>query len=187
MFGNSKNHINYADNTLVEKIQKVEYDINYIDGYDGQWYDAVLTSEQRPTLDSIFEKKVKYRLSKFHAKPIDRTQFDRELLQKQMDLETMKITLQDEDDKVKDVFLNECGGQCCHQPYKRVISRETNEEGRFKRLMNEIEQMANQYGVSLDYALETFEAVSCSKKHLKVALEKKQFTKWQPIEDIGLR
>lgn len=93
MFGNSKNHINYADNTLVEKIQKVEYDINYIDGYDGQWYDAVLTSEQRPTLDSIFEKKVKYRLSKFHAKPIDRTQFDRELLQKQMDLETMKITL----------------------------------------------------------------------------------------------
>jgi hypothetical protein len=53
--------------------------------------------------------------------------------------------------------------------------------------MNEIEQMANQYGVSLDYALETFEAVSCSKKHLKIALEKKQFTKWQPIEDIGLR
>ena len=147
--------------------------MNYFSQNDGNWYDCVLTSEQRPSFDSIFEKKVKYRLSKFHAKPIDRTQFDKELLEKQMDLETMKITLQDEDDKVRDVFLNECGGQCSHQPYKRVISRETNEEGRFKRLMTEIEQMANQYGVSLDDALETFEAVSCSKKHLKIALEKK--------------
>ena len=58
-------------------------------------------------------------------------------------------------------------------PYKRVISRETNEEGRFRRLIKEIEQMADQYGVEFKEAIDMFESVSCSKKHLRLALEKK--------------
>jgi hypothetical protein len=40
--------------------------------------------ENRPkkTLDEVFEAKMKQRASKFHGKPIDRTQYDKELLEK---------------------------------------------------------------------------------------------------------
>jgi hypothetical protein len=31
-----------------------------------------------------------------------------------------------------------------------------------------------------------FESVSCSKKHLRAALEKKTFTSWSALDDIGL-
>jgi len=41
--------------------------------------------------------------------------------------------------------------------------------------------------VELDKALEIFESVSCSKSHLKWALEKKTYTKWTDIDDIGLK
>jgi len=50
------------------------------------------------------------RLASFHARPLDRTQYDNELLQKQMDLETMKISLKDEEDTMRDTFLIEYGG-----------------------------------------------------------------------------
>lgn len=66
--------------------------------------------ENRPlqNFDTIFEQKVGKRLAAFHAKPLDRTQFDRELLAKQLDLETVKIEMQDEDDKVKEAFIYDC-------------------------------------------------------------------------------
>lgn len=31
-----------------------------------------------------------------------------------------------------------------------------------------------------------FESVSCSKKHLKYALENKSYTQWKPLDDIAL-
>ena len=52
-------------------------------------------------MDLIFEKKMGKRLALFHNKPIDRTQFDSELLEKQLDLETLSIELKDnETDKI---------------------------------------------------------------------------------------
>lgn len=100
--------------------------------------------ENRPckTLDSIFEKKMNRRLARFHAKPLDRTQYEKELLEKQLDLETIIISLHEEDASVKQAFLRECGGQCGSKPYKRTTKKEANEEGRFRRLIKEIEEMA---------------------------------------------
>ena len=47
----------------------------------------------------------------FHARPIDRTQYDHDLLQKQMDLETMRIALNDETEgRMRDTFLIEYEG-----------------------------------------------------------------------------
>lgn len=45
------------------------------------------------TLDNIFEQKMAKRWSAFHGKPLDRTQYDKELLEKQLDLETITVTL----------------------------------------------------------------------------------------------
>jgi hypothetical protein len=52
----------------MDKLPKVEYDFD--DGYL-----PLYTQEKRPmeTIDAIFERKMSKRLSKFHAKPIDRT------------------------------------------------------------------------------------------------------------------
>lgn len=94
------------------------------------------------TLDVIFEKKMQKRSSVFHSLPIDRTQYDRKTLTKQLELETVKIVLKDEDDRVKETFLNDYGGQCTQLPYDRVITREANEEGKMKRLLRELEELS---------------------------------------------
>ena len=56
-----------------------------------------------------------------------------------MDLETMRITLNEEDDRMRDTFVNEYEGQCGQKAYTRKIVRETNEEGKWQRLIKEIE------------------------------------------------
>jgi hypothetical protein len=73
------------------------------------------------------------------------------------------------------MFL-ESNGQCTNTPYTRIITRETNEEGRWNRLLLDITEIAKNYGCELDHCLEIFENVSCSKKHLKLALEKATYT-----------
>ena len=126
------------------------------------------------------------RLALFHNKPIDRTQFDQELLDKQLDLETLSIELKDnETDKFQQQYEKN-GGQCSGTGYRRIIERETNEEGKFKRLIKELEDMAKQYGITFDKALEIFESVSCSKKHFRECLEKKTFTVWTALDDMAL-
>lgn len=122
--------------------------------------------ESRPlqTLDGMFERQMKKRLNMFHARPIDRTQYDKDILSKQMDLETMRITLNKEENRMKQTFVNEYDGQCGEVAYTRKITREQNEEGKWKRLIKEIEDMAHSHGVEFDDALKIFESVSCCKK-----------------------
>ena len=180
-FGANLTHINHIDNTLMDKLPKVEYDFD--DGYL-----PLYTQEKRPmeTIDAIFERKMSKRLSKFHAKPIDRTQYDKELLNKQLDLEIIKIYITIQDDSIKQAFLQE-HGQCSGKPYKRTTTKETNEEGKYQRLIKELEDLAHQYGIELEKALEIFESVSCSKSHFKKVLEKQSFTTWTEIDDLGLK
>ena len=81
----------------------------------------------------------------------------------------------DGDEGMRESFL-EAGGQCELAPYGRSITIENNEDGRFKRLIKELEGIAKEYGVPSDQEFFTlFESVSCSKKHLKLALEKKTY------------
>ena len=58
--------------------------------------------DSRPlnSLDQLFEKRMKTRLSKYHAKIYDRIQYDDSLLSKQMELETMSIKLLEGGEKV---------------------------------------------------------------------------------------
>jgi hypothetical protein len=72
-------------------------------------------------------------------------------------------------------------------PYDRVITREANEEGKMKRLLRELEELSQEYGIDLDKALEIFESVSGDKNRFKAALENKTYTIWKPLDDMGLK
>ena len=96
VFNKNLNHINQYDNTIVEKIPQVEYEIEIGNfGFDSYEKDAdeddkiedkmmlgALPSQidynSRPlnSLDQLFEKRMKTRLSKYHAKIYDRIQYD---------------------------------------------------------------------------------------------------------------
>jgi len=93
----------------MDKLPKVEYDLEFgtFDDDGGQcpnfFQETLYTKENRPldSIDAIFERKMSKRLSKFHAKPIDRTQYDKEMISKQLDLEIIKIYITIQDDSVK--------------------------------------------------------------------------------------
>jgi hypothetical protein len=92
----------------MEKLPRVEYDLDF--GPFGETYmsledngeystmmqETVYTKQNRPmeSIDAIFERKMSKRLAKFHAKPIDRTQYDKELLLKQLDLEIIIVSIE---------------------------------------------------------------------------------------------
>lgn len=85
-------------------------------------------------------------------------------------------------------FVNEYDGQCGDAAYTRKITREPNEEGKWRRLIGEIEDMAYKHGVAFDDALEIFESVSCCKKQLKAALENQSnYIKWSKEDDMDLK
>lgn len=58
-----------------------------------------------------------------------------------MNLEIVTINLE-EDSKDKKNFLIECGGQCTSEVFKRVVTKKKNEEGKYKQLIYELEEMA---------------------------------------------
>ena len=121
VFNQNTKHINHADNTVVEKLPPVEYEIepmqfgfqNYEPKVDPSQDQLMLgahgelyNSETRPleTLDTGFEKLIQRRLARFHGSLIERTQFDQETLEKQLDLEIITITLKDEGDETRKEF-----------------------------------------------------------------------------------
>ena len=60
----------------MEKLPKVEYDLDLGLSTDVSiLQETAYTKESRPmeSIDAIFERKMSKRLTKFHAKPIDRT------------------------------------------------------------------------------------------------------------------
>ena len=116
---------------------------------------------------------------------IERTQFDQETLEKQLDLEVITITLNNEGEETRNEFTE--FGQCINWPYSRKSFREDNEEGRCMRLLKDLTDIAKEYGVEEEKVFELFEAVSCSKKHLRLALEKKAFTQWTSLDDLMLK
>lgn len=99
------------------------------------------------TFDNIFEYKTKKRLATYHVKMIERTQMDNEAMNKQLDLETMKITHIEADEKVQNEFLQSKGQ--CNYPFTREITVEANQEGKWNRLYREIEEISHQYGVDI--------------------------------------
>ena len=100
----------------------------------------------------------------------------------------MNIILHDAtDSRMKDTFIIEYEGQCGPKAYSRKITKEPNEEGKWQRLINEIEKIAQTYGVELEKALEVFQQVSCCKKQLKIALENEDYVMWTKQDDQAIR
>ena len=69
-------------------------------------------------------------MKRFVPTNFDLTDYDRELFKKQMDLETVEITLTKDPEKAKEYELAEY--------YRRSVVRFPNEEGTFKRLQAEL-------------------------------------------------
>lgn len=181
VFGQGAHHINLIDNTIIEKLPKVEYEIEVtgfpylsknIDDDDEEIKNAeveepgvvmtgpselVYRQSSRPfkTLDLGFERLISRRLATLHCQYTEKTQYDAHDLQKQLDLTKVYVKRVLGDDSMKNTFL-ESNGQCDKPPYEREITIETNEEGKYKRLLNEIEEIANSFGVDIDEALEIF-------------------------------
>ena len=65
-------------------------------------------------------------MKKYVPSNFDLTDYDRELFKKQMDLETVRITLTKDEEKAKEYEISEY--------YRRSVVRFPNEEGAFKRL-----------------------------------------------------
>ena len=81
------------------------------------------------------------RMAVFHCSLTDRTQFDRELLNKQLDLEVLNINCVNQSDDIRKAFL-ESNGQCTHPAYKRDVERLTNQEGTWNRLHRELSEIS---------------------------------------------
>lgn len=64
--------------------------------------------------------------------------------------------------------------------------RFNNEEGTFNRLMNDLQQIAQEYGVNEEEIHDRFFKVSCSKAKLIESLKGQSFTQWTELEDLAL-
>jgi len=127
------------------------------------------------------ENHLKLRMKQYIPQDFDLVDYDRELLKKQLDLETVRVTLKRDPEREADPE-NPAG-----QPfYVRHIERETNEEGMFRRLQEELSKMAQQYSITDEDINDMFISVSCNKKKLIELLQGNDFTKWNELEDMAL-
>lgn len=107
-------------------------------------------------------------MRKYLPTNFDLVDYDRDLLKKQLDLETVQVVLNKEESVGLDQLLE--GGHNT-TTYVRSVSRFTNEEGTFMRLKMDLQKIGQEYGVSEDDINDIFFEVSCSKtkliEHLK--------------------
>lgn len=71
--------------------------------------------------------------------------------------------------------------------YYRSVVRRTDEEGKFKWMQIELEEMAQQYSRSVEEIMVMFGQVNCDKKRLRERLEGTTYCTWKKIEDLTLK
>lgn len=98
-------------------------------------------------------------MKKYLPTNFDLIDYDRELLKKQLDLETVQLILDRDGER-------ESAENDGHPFYVRSVKRFTNEEGMFERLRMDLQRIALDYGVDEDELNDTFYQVSCSKSKL---------------------
>ncbi len=118
-------------------------------------------------------------MKKYLPTNFDLVDYDRELLKKQLDLETVQVIM----DRDAEREAAENDGRPI---YVRSVKRFTNEEGMFERLRMDLQRIAQEYGVDEDKVNDTFFEVSCSKSKLIDVLKGQNFTKWNELEDMAL-
>lgn len=62
-----------------------------------------------------------------------------------------------------------------------------NEEGSFRRLAQELEQIAKEYGKEFDEVNNIFMEVNGSKQQLRKVLEGQSYTRWDELSDMCLQ
>lgn len=96
----------------------------------------------------------------------DLVDYDRELLKKQLDLETVEVTLKRDAEREAEPENTE-GAPF----YVRSVVRSQNEDGMFRRLQLDLQRIAQEFGVTEEEINEKFFAVNCSKTRLVEVLK----------------
>lgn len=112
-------------------------------------------AQNRPhgSLDELFEVQSKHRVGKFHEHSSLRTVFTKDMLEKQLDLVTITVEV-DERKQKRDKDGNRANTGYVH----RTATKTDNLEGQFKRTIMYLEKMMQTYGVKdLDEMLELWE------------------------------
>lgn len=117
-------------------------------------------------------------MKKFIPTDFDLVDYDQELFKKQIDLETVQITISRDEEKEQEYEVAEY--------FSRTVKRFDNEEGMFNRLQLELQVIAQEYGVDDEKINKLFIDVCCSKSKLLEALRGQSFTKWNELEDMAL-
>ncbi len=105
-------------------------------------------------------------MKKFVPTNFDLVDYDRELLKKQLDLETVEVTLKRDAEREAEPENPE-GAPF----YVRSVVRSQNEDGMFRRLQLDLQRIAQEFGVTEEEINEKFFAVNCSKTRLVEVLK----------------
>lgn len=107
--------------------ENVSYNIY---GFNNGLEKLVFTLDNRPTkgktIESVLEEQLAKRMKKFIPTDFDLVDYDKELLKKQLDIQSIKVTLIKDDEKAKEYDMPNY--------YEREVRKVQNEEGMFARL-----------------------------------------------------
>ena len=92
--------------------------------------DLLYVKREANLLETEIEKSLSVRMKKFIPSNFDLVDYDKELLKKQLDLETVQVTLTKPESNLKKSEEDLI--------YTRSVVRFNNEEGTFNRLMNDL-------------------------------------------------
>lgn len=99
-------------------------------------------------------------------------------IEKYLDIETMEI-------RVNEAAFEKCNHIVVPKFYRTIV-RKPDEDGKFKWIQLELEEMANEYSKTLEEVLPIFEQVNCDKKRLRDRLQGNSYCIWRKIEDVTL-
>jgi hypothetical protein len=134
--------------------------------------------------DQNFEKMglaiMSKRMKTYIPRDCDLPTYEKEEFERQTELEIMKITLNFE-------TYNPQAGKFLTSRLYRTVTREENEEGKFKQLEKDLRNISREYGVAFEKICDDFEAVNCNMEKLHDLLNKQAYTKWTKLHDYILQ
>ena len=99
--------------------------------------------------------------------------------EKEMDLQTVSIQVNEASYKQHNYKMI--------PRYYRTVVRRPDEDGKFKWLQIELEEMSQKFSRSMEEIMNIFAQVSCDKTKLRERLEGSTYCTWKKIEDLTLK
>ncbi|CDW79166.1 UNKNOWN [Stylonychia lemnae] len=160
-------------------LNQQSYTINSYDPSESVYLSLDRRHINASSLEQELENHLAMRMKKFVPTNMDLTDYDKDLFKKQLDLETVNVTITKDPAKAIEYEIENF--------YMRSVERFPNEDGMFRRLQKELLEIAQKYSVSDEEINRLFIDVCCSKTKLIEVLEKKSFSKWNELEDLALQ